>query len=137
MDVGIKAVDERSKNFNSIKEEPKRCSLVFPLLFSPHAWYTSGQKKRERKRDFLPPPPPLKNCLDEIPSPRYTPPPSSVLHLISLLSSNYRNKIIISRRFLLEPPPLPSSFPLFVEKTRSRIRADIGLPRHVLMTLEF
>lgn len=58
MDVGIKAVDERSKNFNSIKEEPKRCSLVFPLPFSPHAWYTSGQKKRERERDFLPPPPP-------------------------------------------------------------------------------
>lgn len=94
--------------------------------------------KEARERERLPSPSsPLKNCLDEIPSPRYTPLPSSVLHLISLLSSNYRNKIIISRRFLLEPPPLPSPFPLFVEKTRSRIRADIGLPRHVLMTLEF
>lgn len=38
MDVGIKAVDERSKNFNSIKEEPKkRCLLApfSPLPFSP------------------------------------------------------------------------------------------------------
>lgn len=60
MDVGIKAVDERSKNFNSIKEEPKkRCSLLSPLslslpfLSSSHACYTSGQK-RERYKPPLP-----------------------------------------------------------------------------------
>lgn len=108
MDVGIKAVDERSKNFNSIKEEPKkRClllsplSLSLPFLSSSHACYTSGQKRERYK-----PPLPLLSSW-KIASTRFHPrdTPHPVLHLIiSLLSSNYRNKIIISRRF----PPLPS-----------------------------
>lgn len=109
MDVGIKAVDERSKNFNSIKEEPKRCSLVPSSFLSSRVVYKRTKEAREKERDLLSPSSPLKNCLDEIPEIHPTPPPSSVLHLISLLSSNYRNKIIISRRFL---PPLPSPISL-------------------------
>lgn len=55
MDVGIKAVDERSKNFNSIKEEPKRCSLVPSSFLSSRVVYKRTKEAREKERDLLSP----------------------------------------------------------------------------------
>lgn len=148
-------MDERSKNFNSIRRNRRSGalslspSLPLPLLARVYCAQVDKRSQRERGREreipSLPPslpfPPEKLPRRDSIPG--YAPPPS-VLHLISLLlSSNYRNKIIISRRFLYPPraPLLPPPLVLYiyiylVERTpRSRIRADIGL--HVLMTLEF
>ena len=91
MDVGIKAVDERSKNFNSIKEEPKkRCLLApfSPLPFSPFSLLLARvlyEWTKEREIETSSPPPLLlKNCLDEIPSPRYTPPRFASHHQSSI-----------------------------------------------------